>query len=195
MRLAAPFLRRTLIALCAAICLSAAGARASEPTLRADFDGDGLHDRVTRDHREPSLVHVWLSRTHTTSFVRFAAPLAVIGAVDLDGDRRAELVASDDAAGLHVWTKASAGFTPVKPRGARANELSGTGHGAIDDGPSSELPSDSDIDSSAPGLALAAPVRGSPRVRAPRPPLSSPRCTSVLPLLPRGPRPPPAFVL
>ena len=99
-------LRRALWLACAATIGFAPCAVAAERLLSADFDGDGRHDRVAIDRRDPSLLRVWLSATGATELIRNARPLLRVAAIDLDGDRRPELIATDTSvAGLHVWKK------------------------------------------------------------------------------------------
>ena len=46
-------------------------ASAAEPSLSADFDGDGHRDHAVLDHTEPTLLHVWLSSTNATAISGF----------------------------------------------------------------------------------------------------------------------------
>src|SRR5262245_44648063 len=64
------------------------------PSVVADFDGDSQPDRAELSRREPSAVHVWLSATQSIAVVRSSTPILGIAARDLDGDKRAELIAS-----------------------------------------------------------------------------------------------------
>lgn len=101
-------MRLLLASLCALVCSTQAYA-ASSGTF-ADFDGDGHRDRVAIDAAEPSIVRVWLSATRSTHIIHSEQPLRAITAVDLNGDHRAELIATTRSSGLHVWTKARSGF-------------------------------------------------------------------------------------
>lgn len=101
-------MRLLLASLCA--FLWSAQAYAATTGTFADFDGDGNRDRVTLDAAEPSIVRVWLSATRSTQIIRSAQPLRAITAADLNGDHRAELIATTRSSGLHVWTKARSGF-------------------------------------------------------------------------------------
>jgi len=68
------------------------------------------------------VVRIWFSATRTTETIRSPQPLRDIAAVDLNGDRHPELIASNRSRGLQVWMKAHAGFRhyrrkrPVAPR-------------------------------------------------------------------------------
>ncbi len=84
--------------------LLAPHAAAADQRLAIDFDGDGRHDRVTLDRREPSVLHVWLSASNTRHVIRSGAPLLRLVASDLDGDDRPELIARDNQSRIHVWT-------------------------------------------------------------------------------------------
>ena len=98
---------------------------ASGLTVVADFDGDGRHDRVELARGESSLLHVWLSTSHSTSVFRSSSPLLTIAASDLDGDGRYELIASGAFGRLHVWTKRRHGFVPLHPKHETAGASSG----------------------------------------------------------------------
>src|SRR4029079_11223570 len=108
-------LRQTLWIACACVLLLPRFA-AAEPASAVDFDGDGRHDHVTLDLREPSVVHIWLSLSQTTQTIRAHAPLQQIVAVDLDGDHRPELIARDRDARIHVWTRKHERFRRLRPR-------------------------------------------------------------------------------
>jgi hypothetical protein len=95
---------------CATLCTLLCASRAHANATFADFDGDGRKDRVSLDATEPSIVRVWLSATKSTQIIRSSQPLLAVTAVDLNGDRRSELVATTRSSGLHIWTKAHRGF-------------------------------------------------------------------------------------
>ena len=115
--------RRNLWLLCACLLLLPRLA-AAEPSLAVDFDGDGRRDRATVDHRQPFVVHVWLSATDTTHVLLARKPLQGIAASDLDGDHVPELIARDSDSRIHVWTHRRTGFHKVRPRRAPPNGLS-----------------------------------------------------------------------
>ena len=101
-------MRFLLASLCALLC--SAPAYANTTGTFADFDGDGHGDRVTIDTAEPFIVRVWLSATQRMHIIHSAQPLRAVTAADLNGDHRAELIATTRSSGLHVWTKARSGF-------------------------------------------------------------------------------------
>jgi hypothetical protein len=121
-----------LVGLC--LLLLAPRAEAGRRRVCADFDADGHRDRVTLDAHEPWIVRIWLSATRSTHIIRSAQPLRDITAVDLNGDRRPELIASTRARGLQVWAKAPDGFV-VYPHRARppTRQASGAARHRLDD--------------------------------------------------------------
>jgi hypothetical protein len=124
---------RTLSLVCLCVLLLAPRAEANH-RLFADFDADGRRDRVTLDAHEPRVVRIWLSATRSTHIIRSAQPLRDITAVDLNGDRRPELIATNRARGLQVWAKAPSGFVAY-PHRARppTRQASGSGRHRLDD--------------------------------------------------------------
>jgi hypothetical protein len=133
-----------LVGLC--VLLLAPRAEAGHRRIFADLDADGRRDHVTLDAREPWIVRIWLSATRSTHIIRTAQPLRDVTAVDLNGDRRPELIASTRSHGLQVWTKAPGGFVayPHRPR-PPTRDVSGSTRHHIDD----------DTDGLPPGIASA----------------------------------------
>src|SRR5262245_51396938 len=86
---------RALSLVCLCVLLLTPRAEAGRRRLFADFDADGRRDRVTLDAHEPWIVRIWLSATRSTHIIRSAQPLRAITAVDLNGDRRPELIFSN----------------------------------------------------------------------------------------------------
>src|SRR5262245_21714938 len=86
--------------------------------LFADLDADGRRDHVTVDAHKPWIVRIWLSATRSTHIIRSSQPLRSVTVVDLNGDRRPELIFSNRSHGLQVWTKDPGGFVayPHRPR-------------------------------------------------------------------------------
>lgn len=175
--------------LCTVLCATRAFAHGS--AIIADFDGDGRHDRVSLDASEPSIVRIWLSATRTTQIIRSSQPLQSVTAVDLNNDRRAELVATTQSSGLHVWTKARAGFRAYHRKRTAPRTL---GH------PERRRVDDRDEDTAA-ALGAAKPIPPSAAAafhrRGPPPAVRHDAreliaaIRSALPLAPSSPRPPP----
>jgi hypothetical protein len=153
-------LRRALIIACAFVWLGSSAARAAEPALIADFDGDGLHDWATVDHTEPTLLHIWLSRTGTTTTIRNSSPVVCITAKDLDGDQRAELITRDSATGLHIWTRNRNQFHRFRPRRVCLSTVTRPRRHAVDDGVTGESDGSSWVNASLLALVLSAQPRG-----------------------------------
>jgi hypothetical protein len=185
-------LRRALWAACACVLLLTPRASAAESFLTADFDGDGVRDHVTLNRDEPSILHVWLSTTGTTTTIRTKAPVIRIVASDLDGDRRAELIASGASSSLQVWTKKHNRFHSYHPRRTHSGAFDRPNHRKFDDGGTD---SPSAVPSPGPPV-LAIALSGQPRAPAlvglrSTSPASGGR-PSALPLEPFAPRPPPS---
>jgi hypothetical protein len=91
------------MAVAGGVSLATPALAAAGQTVVADFDGDGKRDVAVLHGHRTGLVQVWLSSTHTSRVLRAKRPLLHVAAVDLDGDGRAELIASDNGAHLVVW--------------------------------------------------------------------------------------------
>src|SRR5215470_17631147 len=183
---------RTLTLVCFCLLLLAPRAEAGHRRLFTDLDNDGRRDRVTVDKDEPWVVRIWLSATHSTHIIRSAQPLRGVTAVDLNGDRRPELIFSTRSHGLQVWTKAPGGFVAYlhRPRPPTRDIVGSSRHRV--DGDSDGLPLG--ITSASETLAFVEtsfnPWAGVPDAGAPR--ADHPRDgRSMLPLAPLSPRPPP----
>jgi hypothetical protein len=100
------------------VCLLLASrlAVAAESSLAIDFDGDGRHDHVELDHRQPSVLRIWLSASGTTHVLHSRTPLLEVAAKDLDGDHQPELIARDSESHIHVWKARRRGFHSYRPR-------------------------------------------------------------------------------
>jgi hypothetical protein len=185
-------LRRLTWALCVCVLLPHAGAQAAERSVLADFDGDGQHDRATLDHREPSVLRIYLSATNSTAVVRSQVPIAGIAALDLDGDRRAELIAGGASSGLQVWTTHRKGFRAFRPQTVTPEALGPPLRHNVEQG-AGDAPV---AITSAPPSPTALAV--SPQPRPPTTTVASPLAThtadphSPQQLAPLAPRPPPA---
>ena len=184
-------LRRVLWTLCVCVLLAPHAARAAEPSVLADFDGDGQRDRATLDGVERSILRVWLSATNSTAVLRSQTPIAGIGARDLDGDLRAELIAGGVSPGLQVWTKIRTGFARFKPGPLMPGTMSRPLSHNVEEDPGD---SPAAITSAAPSLVA---LSLSPRPRAPSPgparPIGARAADPRSPqqLAPLAPRPPP----
>lgn len=125
---------RTLSLVCLCVLLLAPRAEAGRQRVFADFDADGRRDRVTLDAHEPWIVRIWLSATRSTHIIRSAQPLRDITAVDLNGDHRPELIATNRARGLQVWAKAPGGFVAYAHRARPpTRQIDGSGRHRVDD--------------------------------------------------------------
>ncbi len=117
------YLARPIVIAWLALIAAVPGAIAAETCVSGDFDGDGYGDRAVLDRHEPSVVRVWLSKSRRVHVMRARVTLSAIAARDLNGDRRAELVAREAKASLHVWTLGRSGFRAFGPREARVHVL------------------------------------------------------------------------
>jgi hypothetical protein len=117
--------------LCTLLC--APRAYASGAAVVADFDGDGHRDRVSLDAHEPFIVRIWLSATKSIHIIRSSQPLRAVTAVDLNGDRRSELIATTRSSGLHVWTKARAGFRAYHRKRPASRDFTRPDRRTVDD--------------------------------------------------------------
>jgi hypothetical protein len=166
-------------------------AAAADAWVVADFDGDGHRDRAALDRRDPSLLRVWLSTTRSTALVHNTAPVVGIGAHDLDGDRRAELIVGTRLSGLRVWTTRRHGFSPFRSWRMTSGALALPSHHGVDDEP---IDRPAAVGSEAPTLRLAVTstlVRAPIPIAAVLPPCLGVDLRSALLLAPSGPRPPP----
>jgi hypothetical protein len=186
---------RALWFACLCALLVVPRADAHERTLTADFDGDGRGDHVTFTSHEPSVVRVWLSATKTTHVIRSSEPLRAVAAADLDGDHRAELVASNGVSGLHVWTRERSRFRRFRQKDTRPPVgFSSSRHRASEGAP---MPAPAtDAHRRIPLGLVFVGYRGPPTCRAWNP---SPRLvrgpTTSRSLTPFSPRPPPTSAL
>jgi hypothetical protein len=181
-------IHRLFVAVFVCLLLAPSTAAAGQRSIVADFDGDGYRDHAALDDLEPSVLRVWLSGTRTTAIVRSRSPVFGIAARDLDGDRRAELIAGTPAAELQVWTRRHATFSRYKPRPVPLGIL-GPAH-SVGDAPDGSPVA---ITSTAPSLGALPPI---PQPRAPaalpaaltdRPSAASPSGPANSPLAPRPP--------
>ena len=191
MRRLLSILLRALLFAWVYVWLGGTAAQAAETSIAADFDGDGLDDRVTVDSGEPSVLHIWLSTTGTTSTIRCAAPVLRIIARDLDGDHRAELIGRDSAAGLHIWTNKRKGFHAFRPHRIVPGALGRATRHSWDDGPPSDTSGVSGKKALPVGLAFSADSRSPARGSASSLPIVSRTAGTHRPLTPLRPRPPP----
>jgi hypothetical protein len=124
-----------------AVALLALPATARAGQVYGDFDHDGRRDSASLDPAHASILKIWLSSTQTLRVIRTRHPIATLGAFDLDGDGRAELVAADTGANLHVWRASARGqIHRYLPRGSRPRARSATPVNVEDDDDTSDVP-------------------------------------------------------
>jgi hypothetical protein len=158
------------------------------PAVIADFDGDSQPDRAELSHREPSAVRIWLSTTRRTSIIRSSTRILSLAARDLDGDRRAELIASKASAGLQIWTKRRHGFAAFHPKHVTLSTLAPPACHGVDDG-TAEATDERAPDPPAPSLPSQASCVALTAARLPAHVAVIPESSDVF--APLGPRPPP----
>jgi hypothetical protein len=144
--------------MCACVLLAPHTAQAAERSVRADFDGDGQRDHASLDRLEPSVVRIWLSTTRSAAIVRSPTPIAGIAALDLDGDRRAELIAGGASTGLQIWTARRHGLSPFASQQVPGTLARPVRHTVADD-PDDEPPAVAPAASSPIALELASEPR------------------------------------
>jgi hypothetical protein len=175
--------------LLACLLLLATSARAAEPSLTADFDGDGQRDRVVLDRTEPSVLRVWLSTTGATAVIRSRTPVIRVVATDLDGDHRAELIARGTST-LQVWTSKKRGFRSYRAQPAAPETIAKSRRHALDEGAPAP-PGDATTGATTLALTLSARPRA-PGISARDVEFSSaPGFTGLVSFAPFAPRPPP----
>ena len=182
-------LRHAVQLACVCALLVAPRAEASGRAVLADFDGDGHGDRASLDARDPSIVRIWFSATRTTQIIRSTQPLRGITAVDLNGDRHPELIASNRSHGVQVWMKAHAGFRHYRQkRPPPPRDISHPNRRRVDDDAAPAAAAIGAAKDSPPSLA-AVQHRLSvlPGVRHDPPGLTRPARSDAAPFAPRPP--------
>jgi hypothetical protein len=96
------------VALAASI-LAVPGVAAAE-TVFADVDRDGIRDVLSVLGTSRSTLQVWISSTQQFRKLHTTRPIYRVVAVDVDGDGRPEIVASDTSAKLHIWRQGKNGL-------------------------------------------------------------------------------------
>ena len=125
---------------------------AAGPVLSSDFDGDGRRDHVASDPGDPHKLRIWLSGSNSTQIIRIRGNAQEILAVDLDGDRRPELIWRDNSPRIHVWAHSRGKFSPLHAhRGPPARPAP---HPSTTTGDDSDDPVDGLTRASGDGLAL-----------------------------------------
>ncbi|MDR1990532.1 MAG: hypothetical protein LBQ09_09925 [Acidobacteriaceae bacterium] len=191
-------LARVLWLVCACLLLLPRVSVAAKPLLVVDLDGDGQRDRITRSHREPTVLRLWLSSSGTTQRLRASAPILHVVAVDFDGTHRPALIARDAKSRVHIWTWRPnwtwrhTSFNPYRPHVITLLTLSSARHHAVHNTSSDPENAVADLANT----ALMLPV--CPLARVPVPvPVRGPAVSVAPPILsvfvvdPSLPRPPP----
>jgi hypothetical protein len=121
--LRAPFtLRRyAAVALCSVLALALPTTAGAEP-LRADLEGDGVHDRSDPEH-QPGLLAARLSRTRHWLRVEANDPIIRIVVVDIDRDGDSDVVAETRHSGLYFWINQGRGRFAFRSPHARLRPL------------------------------------------------------------------------
>ena len=187
-----PAIRRALTLASACVLLFVAQSHGGTRLLSADFDGDGRGDRVSFDARDPLIVRVWLSTTRSTHILRSTEPVRAVTALDLNGDRRPELIASSHAPGLQVWTKTGGGFRAFRRKQPPPTRQMGrSGRHTVDDDEDGPPATDAGaMPSPAPATAQLHALLSVPSIRVHG---SDPSrsVAAVAAIAPFAPRPPP----
>lgn len=181
-------MRRAVWLACVSLVLAATSAFAA-PVV-GDFDGDGQRDRATFSRREPSVLRVWLSTTHTVAILHARSPILALAARDLDGDRRDELIASG-ASGLQIWTRPHQEFAPLHPRHRFPAELASEAGHTVDEGPRQYPAAVPSAGASLLALVATPRVYGGDSVSIAPPGRLAGGASPVAILAPFAPRPPP----
>jgi hypothetical protein len=82
---------------------------AGAETVFADVDRDGIRDVLSVLGASRSTLQVWISSTQQFRKLHTTRPIYRVAAVDVDGDGRPEIVASDTSAKLHIWRQGKNG--------------------------------------------------------------------------------------
>lgn len=179
---------------CAVLLMCARQASASGRVV-ADFDGDGIRDHGVVSRHDPTIVRVWLSRTHRMALIHSREPLLSAAASDVSPDSSADVVARMKSA-VREWVRKNgrshayrvrthafnSRFTRTRNHAGNADplcaELNGTDYSHV--APSVESTVLTMTPVRAVWTDLSHPVRGP---------------TSSSPVLPFTPRPPPVSTL
>jgi len=113
--------RYAAAALCVVFALALPTTAGAEP-LRADLEGDGLHDRIDPE-RQPGLLAARLSRTRHWLRVEASDPIIRIVVVDLDRDGDSDVVAETRHSGLYFWINKGRGRFAFRSPHARLRPL------------------------------------------------------------------------
>jgi len=124
--------RYAAAALCSLFALTVPAAAGAEP-LRADLDGDGIHDRIETG-RHPGLLAVRLSGTRRWLRLGTNDLIVRLVVVDIDRDGDPDVVAETQHSGLHFWINKGRGrFTfrslNLRHRAVRAHRAKPTVRG------------------------------------------------------------------
>ena len=113
--------RCAAVALCSLVAVALPAAAGAEP-VRADLEGDAVHDRIDPE-RQPGLLAARLSRTRHWLRVEAADQIIRIVVVDLDRDGDSDVVAETRHSGLYFWVNKGRGRFAFRSPHARLRPL------------------------------------------------------------------------
>jgi hypothetical protein len=118
--------RYAAVALCALVAFVVPATAGAEP-LRADLDGDGVHDRIAISRR-PGVLALRLSGARRSLYLRANDFIVRFVVADIDRDGDADVVAETRRSGLRFWINKGGGrfalqSPHVRPRTLRPHHV------------------------------------------------------------------------